>query len=86
LIFSTNPAEYQLAEQSSDFFMMNIQISKSWRKLFDIYVGVENILDYTQEYPILASNQPFSQYFDSSLIWGPVFGRKIYFGLRYKIK
>jgi len=83
---STNPAEYQLAEQSSDFFMMNIQISKSWRKLFDIYVGVENILDYTQEYPILASNQPFSQYFDSSLIWGPVFGRKIYFGLRYKIK
>ncbi|OQX97263.1 MAG: hypothetical protein B6I20_12985 [Bacteroidetes bacterium 4572_117] len=82
----TNPTEYRLEEQSPHFFMMNIQISKSWRKLFDVYLGVENVLNYTQDNPILSTNQPFSQYFDSSLIWGPVFGRKIYIGLRYKIK
>jgi len=81
-----NPPEYQLAERSPHFFMMNVQISKSWRKLFDVYLGVENLLNYKQNNPILASDQPFSPYFDGSLVWGPVFGRNIYIGLRYKIK
>ncbi len=82
----TNPVEYRLDEYSPNFFLMNAQISKSWQQKFDVYVGVENILSYKQEDPIIASNDPFSQYFDSSLIWGPVTGRNIYFGLRYKIK
>jgi len=82
----SNPEEYQLAEKSPDFFTMNFQLTKSWKKLFEVYVGVENILDYTQEKPILASDQPFSPYFDSSPVWGPIFGRSFYVGLRYKIK
>jgi outer membrane receptor protein involved in Fe transport len=82
----TNPAEYQLDEYSPAFFLMNAQVSKSWQEKFDVYVGVENLLSYKQKNPIIASGDPFSQYFDSSLIWGPVSGRKIYFGIRYKIK
>jgi outer membrane receptor for ferrienterochelin and colicins len=80
-----NPVEYQRDEYSPNFFLMNAQISKSWNQKFDLYAGVENILNYKQKNPIIASDQPFSQYFDSSLIWGPVTGRNIYFGLRYKI-
>ncbi len=83
---SSNPIEYQLVENSPSFFLMNFQISKSWQEKFDVYVGAENLLNYKQSNPILASDQPFSQYFDSSLIWGPVTGRNIYFGMRYKIK
>jgi outer membrane receptor for ferrienterochelin and colicin len=83
---STNPVEYQLDSYSPDFFLMNAQISKSWQQKFDLYAGVENLFNYKQKDPILASNQPFSQYFDSSLIWGPVTGRNIYFGMRYNIK
>ncbi len=83
---SANPVEYQLETSSPSFFLMNVQLSKSWQQKFDVYAGVENLLNYKQTNPIVSSDQPFSQYFDSSLIWGPVTGRNIYFGMRYKIK
>lgn len=82
----TNPVQYQMDNYSPNFFMMNAQLSKSWQQKFDVYVGVENILGYKQEDPIIASSDPFSDYFDSSLIWGPISGRNIYFGIRYKIR
>jgi outer membrane cobalamin receptor len=83
---SSNPVQYQMDETSPSFFMMNAQISKSWDQKFDAYIGVENILNYKQENPILASDDAFGNYFDASLIWGPVTGRNIYVGIRYKIK
>jgi outer membrane receptor protein involved in Fe transport len=83
---ASNPDEYQLSLISPSFIVMNFQVSKSWQKGFEIYAGAENLLDYKQENPIIASDQPFGQYFDGSMIWGPVFGRNIYLGLRYKIK
>lgn len=49
---------------------------------FDIYLGCENILDYKQEHPILNADAPFSAGFNSSVVWGPLMGRKIYAGLR----
>ncbi|MGV8094660.1 MAG: TonB-dependent receptor domain-containing protein [Mangrovibacterium sp.] len=81
----SNPEAYRLADYSPDFFLMNAQISKTWSERFEIYVGMENLTDYTQSNPVIASDQPFGPYFDSSLIWGPVFGRMTYFGLRFKI-
>lgn len=81
-----NPPQYQIAETSPSFFLMNAQVSKQWREVFDVYVGVENILDYRQENPIIAAEDPFGQYFDSSLIWGPIFGRMFYTGIRLRIK
>ena len=83
---NSNPPEYQLAEQSPDFVVINTQISKSWNENFEVYLGAENLFNYKQENPILSADKPFSPYFDASLIWGPVFGRNIYAGLRYKIK
>jgi len=62
-----------------------MQVSKLWADKFEIYAGAENLFDYRQENPIIASDDPFGDYFDASLIWGPVFGRKIYVGLRFKI-
>jgi hypothetical protein len=55
-------------------------------KKFDMYVGVENILDFKQSNPIIDAQNPFgkSNYFDASMVWGPVFGRMIYSGLRLK--
>ncbi|MDE7069182.1 MAG: TonB-dependent receptor [Alistipes sp.] len=49
---------------------------------FDIYLGCENILDYKQKHPILNAGDPFSTGFNSSVVWGPLMGRKIYAGLR----
>jgi len=80
-----NPEQYQLDDYSPSFIVMNAQVSKSWGEKFELYMGVENLLDYKQENPILASEDPFGAYFDSSLTWGPIFGRNTYLGLRYRI-
>ena len=77
---------YQRPEFSPDFMVMNAQISKNWQEKFEIYLGAENLLNYRQEDPIISNEDPFGPYFDSSLIWGPVFGRNVYMGLRYKIQ
>ena len=82
----SNPSDYLLEQKSPDFYMMNVQVSKSWKDRFEVYVGVENLLNYKQQNPILASDDPFGNYFDSSLVWGPIFGRNTYAGLRYRIK
>ncbi|WP_422360546.1 TonB-dependent receptor [Reichenbachiella sp.] len=82
----SNPSDYQLQQKSPDFYLMNVQVTKSWSERFEVYVGVENLLNYRQENPILASEDPFGDYFDSSLVWGPIFGRNTYAGLRYRIK
>lgn len=81
----SNPEEYRLPERSPDFILMNAQISKVWKNKFEVYAGVENLLNFKQSNPILASDQPFGPYFDSTLIWGPIFGRNIYMGIRYRI-
>jgi len=83
---SSNPEEYQLEKYSPAYYLVNAQVSKIWREKYEVYLGVENLFDFKQKNPILASEDPFSPYFDSSLIWGPIFGRNIYLGFRYKIK
>lgn len=83
---TSNPAEYQLNEESPAFFLMNAQIAKKWQNGLEIYVGAENLTNFRQADPILGANDPFGNYFDSSLVWGPIFGRNIYMGFRYRIK
>jgi hypothetical protein len=50
---------------------------------WQVYAGVENLTGYRQKNPILAWDEPFSPYFDSSIIWGPTFGRRFYDGFRF---
>ena len=80
-----NPVQYQLPKHSKDYFLLNAQITKKFRK-FEMYLGCENILNYTQKNPIIASENPFGSNFDASMIYAPVEGRIIYFGLRIEIK
>jgi len=85
---AANPAEYQLPEYSRAYTTMNAQISKTIGKSqpIDLYVGGENLTGFFQQNPILAADQPFSQFFDSSLLWGPITGRMFYVGIRFSIK
>lgn len=80
-----SPVEYQLPKYSKEYFLLNAQITKKFRK-FETYLGCENILNYTQKNPIIASENPFGQNFDASMIYAPVEGRIIYVGLRMEIK
>ncbi len=79
-----NPIEYQLSERSPAYVIVHAQITRNFKN-WSVYLGGENLTDYTQEYPILAADDPFGPYFDASMIWGPVMGRMFYAGIRYNI-
>lgn len=81
---STNPEEYHVNETFNSYQIYNGQVTKFFRS-WNIYAGVENIGDFTQKHPIIDAANPFGDYFDSSLVWGPLMGRKIYFGFRFSI-
>ena len=83
-----NPVKYQLEANSPDFVLMNAQVSRTVGKKhpMDFYIGAENLGNYYQKNPIVAADQPFSPYFDASMVWGPVTGRMFYAGWRLKIK
>lgn len=81
----SNPSEYQLADYSPSYSQMNAQVTKVFTKNFEIYLGAENLTGYTQENPILAADDPFGPYFDSSIVYAPVLGNMYYAGLRFKI-
>jgi outer membrane receptor for ferrienterochelin and colicin len=82
---SSNPSQYQLAEFSDSYSLLNSQITKVFSKKFEIYVGAENLTNYKQKNPILASDKPFGANFDTTIVYGPIFGSSFYTGLRFKI-
>ncbi len=67
------------------FSNINAQVTKAFLK-WEMYVGGENLNNFTQSNPIIAANDPFGKNFDASMVWGPVIGRMVYVGMRYKIK
>lgn len=73
---------YAIADRSKPFVFINSQVSYFLPKL-DIYLGAENIGNYAQHHPIIASDEPFSSSFDASLVWGPTMGRLFYLGFRW---
>jgi outer membrane receptor protein involved in Fe transport len=81
-----NPEPYRLPARSPAYGVVNAQVNKTWNEKLEVYIGAENLLDFRQEDPILASEDPFGPYFDSSMVWGPIFGRNVYAGLRYTLK
>lgn len=64
---------------------INAQLTRTFLK-WDLYLGGENLNNFTQTNPIFASDDPFGRHFDAGMAWGPVIGRMVYAGMRYKIK
>lgn len=85
---AANPPEYQLGDHSPSYTLMNAQISRTLgrQQEWDLYVGGENLTNFYQKKAIIASDDPFGNYFDASMVWGPLSGRMFYLGLRYKLK
>ena len=67
--------------ESEVYPMFFAQVTKKFRGV-DVYVGVENIGNYMQENPIISANDPYSDDFNASMVWGPLMGRKFYAGMR----
>jgi len=80
-----NPAEYEWQNYSPAYVVMSVQVSKTL-KLWDVYIGVEDLNNFYQKQLIIDAANPFNKYFDASVVWGPTFGRMFYAGVRLKIK
>lgn len=80
-----NPKEFQWGSYSPSYMVMNAQISKTFHA-WDVYAGAEDLNNYYQRHLIIDAANPFSQYFDAAVVWGPTFGRMLYAGVRFKIK
>ena len=82
--FDDRPA----SDFEDDFVVVNGQISRVFAPGIDLYLGVENILNYRQQNPIVAAQlayedeQMFQENMDASLVYGPIFGRMVYVGGR----
>lgn len=80
-----NSNEWQLSKWSESFWLLNGQIKYTPKAKWTIYFGGENLLHFKQPNPILAPENPFGNDFDASLVWGPVFGRNLYGGIKYNL-
>ena len=64
--------------------LLYAQITRRF-KGWDVYVGAENLTNYTQKYPIIGSDNPFQPSFDASCVWGPLMGIKAHVGFRFTL-
>ena len=80
----SNPVEFQRPDFSQPYTSVNAQFTYIFKNI-DIYSGCENLFNFRQNQPIISWQDPFSQYFDTSSVWGPTRGRELYIGIRFKI-
>ncbi|MDC0637402.1 TonB-dependent receptor [Flavobacteriaceae bacterium] len=64
---------------------MNTQITKVFNSKIDWYLGVENITNVQQPNPVINATEPFGANFDATMVYGPIFGRMMYTGARFKL-
>ena len=81
---TSNPVEFRFIANSPDYVLINAQITRNIKN-WAFYVGIENASDVYQSQQIISPADPHNGFFDASYNWGPVFGRMIYLGLRWKI-
>ena len=67
------------------YFQLQAQITREFRN-FAIYIGGENLTNYTIPNPIIGASDPWSPTFDATQVWGPVNGAMGYIGIRYKFE
>lgn len=72
------------AELSKRVPQVLAQVTHHFKRL-DVYVGGENLANFTQKNPIISANDPYNAAFDATRVWAPVLGAVIYAGFRYEI-
>ncbi len=65
-------------------FQLQAQVTREFR-LFSVYLGGENLTNYKIKNPIIGADNPWSNRFDATQVWGPIEGAMAYVGIRVKI-
>jgi outer membrane receptor for ferrienterochelin and colicin len=72
-----------LSTWSDDYWQVMAQATYVFKTNLELYVGGENLTNFMVHDAIIMANDTESSLFDGSLLWGPVFGRMGYVGLRW---
>ncbi len=72
-------------ERYKGFEQLNLQVTR-WLRHSAIYVGVENLTNFKQKNAVINGNNPWSERFDPTMIWGPVHGTMFYAGVRLNLR
>ena len=67
------------------YFQLQAQVTREFRRL-SVYIGGENLTNYTIREPIRGASDPWKANFDATQVWGPVNGAMGYIGLRFKFE
>lgn len=88
--YGDNLPDYRFKEYSPTYARLNAHISKFFKGGWEVYLGGENLTNYTQEQPILGYQDPFGTSttntyanFDATSVFAPVFGAQVYAGVKY---
>ena len=98
------PDGFVVPEASKQYTMRNGYIYHKWYpqllgqvtkffRTWSIYLGAENMTNFTQDNPIVGERHGEDQYvnpesanFDASMIWAPIHGWKMYLGFRWSLE
>ncbi|HLN53737.1 MAG TPA: TonB-dependent receptor [Lentimicrobium sp.] len=78
------PAALQREDYAPAFIQLSAQVTRKF-KHFELYLGGENLTNFTQKDPITEAFAPYHTHFDTSMVWGPLVGATVYAGFRYSI-
>lgn len=74
-----------LSSWSDDYWQVMAQATYVFKTNLEVYVGGENLTNFMVHDAIIMAEDTSSSLFDGSLLWGPVFGRMGYVGLRWML-
>jgi hypothetical protein len=79
------PVSLRRDSYSPSYIIMFTQVSRKF-KWVEVYLGGENLSNYTQKDPITEFIAPYHTHFDTSMVWGPLVGATAYAGIRWQWK
>jgi hypothetical protein len=79
------PVSLQREAYSPAYMQVFAQVTRKFKK-FEVYLGGENLTNFTQKDPVTEAFAPYHTHFDTSMVWGPLVGATVYAGFRYVIK
>ena len=95
MLLATVPNDFR-PSNSPWFSIMNIQVTKKFKKGFELFAGVKNLLNFVQQSPILRPEDPFNRYvainnpngyhFDTTYAYATIEGIKGFVGFRYTLR
>lgn len=79
--------EFARPEVSPWFTVQHIQLTKNFKKVgLELYGGVKNLFNYTQNSPLIDPANPYEDSFDTSYAYGPLQTRRFFLGLRWQLE